>query len=80
MHFDDGTHVSFEFASCKCMLETCDLIARIAGMFSEWSPASRPTSLSALPEVAGVMRPDVGVKIKEVASREEKHGRVITCA
>lgn len=26
------------------------------------------------------LRPDVGVKIKEVASREEKHGRAITYA
>lgn len=42
-------------------------------------PPSRPVAPYSLPEVAGVAGPDVGEKIKEVANREEKHGRVITC-
>jgi len=44
------------------------------------APPNRLPLPSLLPEVADVMWPDVGMKIKEVASREEKHGRAITCA
>lgn len=56
----------------------CVHIAADTGL-CEWGP-SHPASPYSLPEVAGVARPDVGEKMKEVANREEKHGRAIACA